>query len=158
MDYNRHKAIEYALKWGTDRNPKFYNFDGIGGDCTNFVSQCLYAGSGIMNHTRDTGWYYISPNNRAAAWTGVEYLHKFLVNNKGAGPYGTELPLAHVKAGDIIQLSYDGIIFGHSLFVVDTQPEIFVAQHSTGQNYDRRPFLSYSYEQFRLIHIEGARK
>ena len=158
MYYDREKATAYAQQWGTKRNPAFYNFDGIGGDCTNFVSQCLYAGSGVMNFTRDIGWYYISANNRAAAWTGVEFLHKFLVNNKGIGPFGAPIPIEFVQAGDIIQLSYDGASFGHSLFIVETHPEIMVAQHSTGQNYASRAFSSYLYESFRTIHIEGVRK
>ena len=36
--------IEYARRWAFSTNPAYYNFENIGGDCTNFVSQCLYAG------------------------------------------------------------------------------------------------------------------
>ena len=158
MGYNREKAVAYAHKWAMGRNPNYYNFDGMGGDCTNFVSQCLYSGSGVMNYTRDTGWYYRSPGDRAAAWSGVEFLHRFLTTNKSAGPYGTELPIKSVQTGDIIQLCFDGRIFGHSLFVVDIEPEILVAQHSGGENYDNRPFSTYQYLFARLIHIEGVRR
>ena len=160
--YNREKAVAYAREWALNRNPKFYNFDGIGGDCTNFVSQCLYAGGGVMNFTRDVGWYYKSANNRAAAWTGVEYLHRFLTTNKGVGPYGTKFPIEYAneiaQPGDIIQLSYDWLVFGHSLLIMETEPEILVAQHSTGQNYANRPFSSYYYQQARLIRIDGVRR
>jgi hypothetical protein len=158
MDYNRDKAITYAHKWALGRNPDYFNFDGMGGDCTNFASQCLYAGSGIMNYTRDTGWYYNSPDDRAAAWSGVEFLHKFLTTNKVAGPHGTEMPLCSVQAGDIIQLCFDGKVFGHSLFVVSIEPEILVAQHSGGQNFNNRPFSTYLYETARLIHIDGVNR
>ena len=41
---------EYANKWAFSRNPKYYNFDNIGGDCTSFVSQCILAGSNVMNY------------------------------------------------------------------------------------------------------------
>ena len=34
IKYNRQKTIEYANKWAFSRNPKYYNFDNIGGDCT----------------------------------------------------------------------------------------------------------------------------
>lgn len=43
--YKRNLAVAYAKKWALSRNPKYYNFDPVGGDCTNFISQCLYAGS-----------------------------------------------------------------------------------------------------------------
>jgi len=102
MIYNRNKAIEYAHKWLHGRNPAYYDFDKIGGDCTNFISQCLYSGCGKMNYTRDIGWYYNSPQNRAAVWSGVEYLYKFLINNKGAGPYASEISIENAEAGDII--------------------------------------------------------
>ena len=35
--------VNYARKWAFSRNPAYYDFENIGGDCTNFVSQCLYA-------------------------------------------------------------------------------------------------------------------
>lgn len=44
-EYNRENAIQYTKKWAYSRNPKYYDFDSIGGDCTNFVSQCIFAGS-----------------------------------------------------------------------------------------------------------------
>lgn len=50
--------IDYARKWALSRNPAYYDFEAIGGDCTNFVLQCLYAGGAVMHFTRDTGWYY----------------------------------------------------------------------------------------------------
>ena len=43
--YDRRAAVEYAHKWAFGRNPEFYDFSEIGGDCTNFASQCLYAGA-----------------------------------------------------------------------------------------------------------------
>ena len=86
MPYNREAAAAYAHKWAYGFNPDFYNFDDIGGDCTNFASQCLYAGGLEMNYTPVFGWYYRSVNDRAPAWTGVNELYDFLVNNKGIGP------------------------------------------------------------------------
>ena len=40
--HNRLNAVNYAKKWALSRNPDFYNFDLLGGDCTNFISQCIY--------------------------------------------------------------------------------------------------------------------
>ena len=88
VKYNRSAAVTYAKKWALSRNPRYYNFDGLGGDCTNFASQCVFAGSGVMNYTKDVGWYYNSPADRAAAWSGVRYLHTFLTTNRGVGPFG----------------------------------------------------------------------
>lgn len=64
LPYNRSAAVEYAHQWAFGRNPEFYDFSQIGGDCTNFASQCLYAGGGVMNFTPEFGWYYISPEDR----------------------------------------------------------------------------------------------
>ena len=79
-EYNRARAVEYARRWALSRNPLFINFAGQGGDCTSFVSQCIYAGSCVMNFTRDFGWYYVNPNDRAPAWSSVEYLYDFMTN------------------------------------------------------------------------------
>lgn len=160
MEYNREKAVEYAHKWAFERNPAYYNFEGIGGDCTNFISQCIHAGGAPMNYTKDVGWYYSSPNNRSAAWSSVHYLYKFLTTNKGVGPYGKEAPITNAEIGDVIQLSFDGNIFAHSLFIVSITDQyglsaIRTATHSF--NADNRPVSTYNFELLRLIHIEGIR-
>lgn len=170
MGYQPLNAISYAHKWANARNPKYYNFDKIGGDCTNFISQCIYAGCRVMNYKPEVGWYYNSVNSRSAAWSSVEYLYKFLTNNKGAGPYGHEAPLEEASPGDIIQLSFDGRRFSHSLFIVDItsdnaagmtarkKPEaktILIATHSFDA--DNRALNTYTYNKDRLIKLDGAR-
>ena len=149
MTYQRAKAAAYAHKWAFLRNPAYYNFDDLGGDCTNFISQCLFAGAGVMNYTRETGWYYSSASNRAAAWTGVEFLFRFLTNNRGPGPFAEELPLSHAAAGDVIQLSFDGAVFSHSLLIVE-ESGLLVATHT--QDADYRPLNTYSFVRSRLYH------
>lgn len=79
--YDRGKAREYAEKWAYGRNKKYYDFEKIGGDCTNFVSQCIFAGSGKMYYDKLIGWYYNSVSDRSPSWTGVEPLYKFLTGN-----------------------------------------------------------------------------
>lgn len=70
-EYDRKSVIEYAKKWAYSRNPKYYNFDKIGGDCTSFASQCIYEGSGVMNYTKNTGWYYKNGNDKTPSWERV---------------------------------------------------------------------------------------
>ena len=44
FSYNPSKAVAYAKQWAYSRNPKYYDYSNMGGDCANFVSQCLIAG------------------------------------------------------------------------------------------------------------------
>ena len=55
--YDREKAVAYAHKWAYGRNPAYGDFSEMGGDCTNFVSQCLHAGGAPMNYTPTFGWF-----------------------------------------------------------------------------------------------------
>jgi hypothetical protein len=154
-NYDRHKAIEYAKKWAYGRNPKYYNFDPVGGDCTSFISQCIYAGSGIMNYNR-YGWFYKNGNNKSPSWSGVEYLYKFLTQNKGVGPYGEEVGVQSIQKGDVIQLSFDGKIYGHSLLIVEKDlNKILIATH-TQDEYGRN-IATYNFNKIRYIHINGVR-
>ena len=159
--YDRIKAKEYAKKWAYSRNPKYYNFDSIGGDCTSFISQCIYAGSAVMNYTKNTGWYYNSVNDRSPSWSGVEFLYKFLINNKTVGPIGVKAKMEELEVGDIVQLSFDGTVFGHTLIIVNientlTLDNIYTASH-TYDSYNRR-ISSYNFKDIRFIHINGVRK
>lgn len=161
IDYDRDAAVDYALKWAFMRNPRFYDFEDIGGDCTNYVSQCLYAGCGVMNYSNMNGWYYINSDDRAPSWTGVKFLQEFLLTNEGAGVYGTVSPLEALVPGDIIQFQNSEGRFYHSLFVsYVVQPalpqNIFVCAHSYDAR-DRR-LSTYGYFNALGIHILGARK
>lgn len=154
-EYNRKEAVEYAKIWAYKRNPKYYNFDTVGGDCTSFVSQCIYAGAKVMNYST-YGWFYRNGYNKSASWSGVEYLYKFLVNNKQTGPYGREAKLEELEKGDLIQLRFDGNVFGHTLIITDIRKNhIYIASH-TEDSYDR-DVLTYSFRKLRGIKIEGVR-
>ena len=147
--------VNYARKWAFSRNPAYYDFEDIGGDCTNFVSQCLYAGGAVMNFTRDTGWYYRSLHDRAAAWTSVEYFYRFLMNNTGAGPFGKTVPLSLVSTGDVIQLKTDGR-FHHSLLVIGVRDDVpYVAAHTSDVYH--APLNAFMYNEIRCLKILGAR-
>ena len=78
LPFDSSACIAYAKKWAYRRNPNYYNFDELGGDCTNFASQCLVAGGAVMNFTPVFGWYFNSLSDRAPAWSGVEEFYRFL--------------------------------------------------------------------------------
>lgn len=152
--YNREKVYEYAKKWAYGRNPKYYNYDPVGGDCTNFVSQCIYAGCGEMNYNKINGWYYINGNDKSPSWTGVEFLYDFLIFNKGVGPHAKEVRIDELQIGDVIQLSFTGENYVHSLIVVQngrTPEETQVAAHTF--NTFGKKISDYSYDKYRCLHI-----
>ena len=158
--YRRLNAVLYAHHWAYGRNPRFYDYEELGGDCTNFASQCVYAGAGVMNYTPVYGWYYIDPDNKAPAWTGVEYFYSFLTRPQiSLGPVARETnDLRLAQPGDVIQLRFSGPVFQHSPVVVQTSPDgspdkILLAAHSSDA--DWRPLSSYEYEAYRVLHILG---
>ncbi len=157
IPYDRNAALAYARRWAFRRNPAFYDFSLIGGDCTNFASQVVYAGTKIFNLTPVYGWFYRSLNDRTASWTGVEYLYNFLTTNQGEGPFAEETPLSQLEIGDIVQLGRETGDFYHSPVVVGFDGnEILVAAHS----YDAfgRTLSSYRAPVTRGLHILGARR
>jgi hypothetical protein len=92
--YNRVRAVQYADKycgaaWGSGNNykynPIYYDLNGAGGDCTNFVSQVLgdkKEGGGIPFDCR---WYCNYPKHGRAqggtAWANADGLKNYLINS-----------------------------------------------------------------------------
>ena len=87
--YVRLAAVNYATRWALSRNPAFANFQGNGGggDCTNFISQCLYAGGWRMNFWgkyEGLSWYYHSPDDLSKTWASADHFASFLeTSNRG---------------------------------------------------------------------------
>ena len=155
-EYLRERAVQYAKKYALVRNPLFYTFEGIGGNCTNFASQCVLAGSCVMNFAPVFGWFYLSSNRRAPAWTGVEFFYNFMTSNTDVGPFGSVVPRERAELGDIIQLQNEEDIFYHTLVITRIEEgEIYVCANSV-DSLDR-PLSSYTYKSDRFIHIDGVR-
>ena len=154
--YNRLKAVEYASVWWNKRNPNYFNFDKLGGDCTNFVSQCLYHGGIEMNFAAN-GWFYSSLTSRAPAWTGVDEFFAFLTSNTAKnGIKGYETTIDKIEVGDVIQLNQRGEGFNHNVIVVSvgqkkTESEILIACH-TNDAYNKR-LSDYTYKRIRFLKI-----
>lgn len=78
-NFNIDEACSYAENYALNPNPNYKSFEGIGGDCTNFISQILYAG-GIK---QTTAWKpYTNP------WIRVEDIYLYLTSQK----LGIKLP------------------------------------------------------------------
>lgn len=163
IPYDREKAVAYANRWAYRRNPNFYDFSEIGGDCTNFASQCLYEGCRVMNFTPTYGWYYISIDNRAPAWTSVKYFNRFVTTNESVGPFGVNTDISRMEIADFVRLRFLGRDeFSHTPIIteivgdVPTLDSIKVAAHSVDVNC--RPLSTYkNVAEYRYIHILGAR-
>jgi len=155
-NYNRAAAVEYAKQYAYTKNPKYFDFSLLGGNCTNFVSQCLVAGEAKMNYSYPLGWYYKNLQNRSPSFTGVEYLYNFLVRkNNSVGPRAIETTVEKLEVGDIIQLSFDGIGFSHSLLVTELNFDNPYDPFVTTNTYDvyNKPLSWYSFAKARFLHI-----
>ncbi|MEI2395013.1 amidase domain-containing protein, partial [Paenibacillus phytohabitans] len=86
--YRREEAAAYADRWWKDGNPEFEIFEV---DCTNYVSQCLFAGGAPINYTgkRETGWWYKGYNGAqewwSFSWAVSDSLQRYLSGSRSSG-------------------------------------------------------------------------
>ena len=160
--YDRVAAVEYARKWALSRNPLFADFTGGGGNCTNFVSQCLLAGCGVMDFTPTFGWYYRSIADRAPAWSGVDELYDYLTSSNDfarrmtVGPYATLVRMRReIEIGDVIQLANSAGAFYHTLIVSGFSGNDILVCAQSDDALDR-PISTYNYASLRVLHVQGA--
>lgn len=161
--YDGSRAVEYARRWALGRNPLFYDFSGGGGNCTNFVSQCLLAGSLVMNPTPTFGWYYTSIDDRAPSWTGVGELYDFLVGardfpsiSERIGPFCNEVEREAARPGDVIQLANENGIFYHSLLITGFSQTGDILICANSKDSLDRPLSTYTYAAARFLHVSGV--
>lgn len=120
--YNGAAAANYAVKYALSYNSNYTNWDPRGGDCTNFVSQCLLAG-GLPT---DAAWYKDSNT-----WVRVIDLYDWLTRQKD---YARSLTWQeNATVGDIVQLYNSKKGWYHSLIISynrNNSGELFVSSHS----------------------------
>ena len=160
--YNRERAVEYARRWALSRNPLFYDFTGGGGNCTNFVSQSILAGSLTMNPTETFGWYYTSLDDRSPSWTGVSEFYGFMCGlggfeskNDRIGPFCEEVSREKLEIGDVVQLANSRGQFYHSLLVCGFRDGDILISAQSNDALDR-PLSTYNYAMARFLHVVGV--
>lgn len=129
-NFNRFNCKEYADKycgvtWASENkdkyNKKYFNFTGSGGNCTNFVSQCLSDKEG-GNMKSDYTWYFSSNKQEGSpAWVNANSFKDYILYN-GKGKVikysdfvgamntlddGTSV-FSHLEIGDIISYASKG--------------------------------------------------
>lgn len=72
--YDPGPAVDYAEKYALEYNEEeFGNYNPMGGDCANFVSQCIMAGG----YEEDGTWY-----KHSLAWLNVEAMYEYFKDKK----------------------------------------------------------------------------
>lgn len=171
-NYNRISAVNYARMWALKINPKWGNYEskGYGGDCTNFTSQCIYAG-GIPFDFYGTSdfvkWYWYSNSKRVAPWTGAKQFNYYVQYNKGYGLKAHFADLSDMMPGDIVQLGGNYPKTYHSMIISDYVynsngyvEDYLICQHSTsvGGRLKDYPLSSKPPVQKVYISIDGYYK
>jgi hypothetical protein len=175
--YNREKAVEYADKyagaaWGAGNNhkynPKYRDYNYLGGDCTNFASQVIgdkEEGGGLPARG---GWYYIKKQGGSTAWVQTDAFKNFLVYSGygkviARGYYADVMKpssnhpqgaMAKLEPGDLIGYEMNGDIDHFSVVVGrDKNGYVLVNSHS-GDRYHVPWDIGWDkYTKFVLIHI-----
>ncbi|WP_068614306.1 amidase domain-containing protein [Paenibacillus tuaregi] len=107
--YNRAEAAAYADRWWNSANPEFQEF---AVDCTNYISQSLFAGGAPINYTgkRESGWWYKGYVGGKEAWSYswsvANSLERYL-SSGGLGAKVLERP-QQLELGDVIIYDWDG--------------------------------------------------
>ena len=125
--YNRQKAVEYAQRFALKTNPKFFDYANSGGNCANYVSQCVYAGAPQMNFDSN-GWFYFSPSKTSVSWANVEPFFNFATTKSQEGFFASSTKnFELLDIGDVVQLKFaNKSIYSHSLMVtkiINRNPE-----------------------------------
>lgn len=126
--YDREAAVAYAEAWWDKANPAYELFEV---NCTNYVSQCLFAGGAPMNYTgkRESGWWYhgLSGGQErwSYSWAVANSLQHFLSQPRPAGLRAVRMERPEqLSPGDVICYDWDGNgQFRHNTIVTATAPD-----------------------------------
>ncbi|PTT73668.1 MULTISPECIES: amidase domain-containing protein [unclassified Chryseobacterium] len=120
--YNRTAAKDYAYTYVFSPSSNYPDYTGHGGDCTNFVSQCLQSGGWTQVSSGTNKWFhlsgYTSPpasgTHRSPSWTGADYLKNYIANSGRI--VLASYPLSSMEIGDVVHLLSEGKAY-HSMLV-----------------------------------------
>ncbi|MFD0590020.1 amidase domain-containing protein [Paenibacillus sp. GCM10027627] len=120
--YRRDLAAAYADRWWNEGNSAYELFDV---NCTNYVSQCIFAGNAPMNYTgkRGSGWWYKGRSKGqewwSYSWAVSHALNQYLSAARKSGLKAVTVQSAdELQLGDVITYDWNGDgRFEHSTIV-----------------------------------------
>lgn len=127
--YDRQAAAAYATQYCLTRNSSYTNYDELGGNNQNFVSQVLRAGGIPNDPTGNVKWKYYGDNvdetearsGRTPSWIGAYYFYNYASSNYDAGlscTVGANFFAA--EGGDVMMTGMEDGVFSTSYAVLDT--------------------------------------
>jgi hypothetical protein len=155
--YNRAAAVLYALRYIQYYNPAYPDWTRLGGDCTNFISQCLYAGGMPMRGVPGTreaaenwnNWFSIGNEtnvvNVSSTWRGTAAFRDYW--QRHASGFRTFFAMdleayTYGQIGDVISLLNVGGTPYHMVIIVERQNTDFkVAGHTDSYVRDGKPYF-----------------
>lgn len=173
--YQPEAAVNYAKAWvnpeKTLRNlEQFGVYDEVGGNCNNYISQCLNAGGIPMDILGDefTQWKWYSDEinldetetGRSPAWAGVDEFYLYARENSGYGLSAVvDDNVYSGSVGDILQFGVDNQWL-HSVIITQVVKDkdgkvVDYLIHSNTTDRISYPASAYGYPQQRLIKILG---
>ena len=116
--YDRDKACQYAQRYAYNYNPNYKDYNAVGGDCANFVSQCLIAG----------GLNFQQMCPKVAYGVGGTVPNEVNLANclKKNGWTSTTYAPTNFKKGDVVTYSNPG----HAVIAIQGYPNVLIAAHS----------------------------
>ena len=172
-EYNREAAVSYARRWALGRNPAYMDYELWGGDCTNFVSQCIYAGGLAMNGSSasvgtvdsTSKWYCIYIKSTlgvrkyaiTTSWIRVSDFNTYLGSLVSKSTKTTLSSLiSSCSAGDVVQLAdkttgtpYHSIIINAK----GSSTAYFCGHTKNRSNADVKDYLDDSSDKFILFDL-----
>jgi len=109
--YDRQATVNYANRWWDSNNPAYLAFKD---NCTNFASQCLFAGGGPMNYTgkRELGWWYVGMDHHQELWSfswAVAHALQTYAVRSATGLHGKAVSSPQeLELGDMISYDWNG--------------------------------------------------
>ncbi len=144
-NYLREKAVKYAIDYALTPNPSFKYFEvfeNAGGDCTNFVSQCLLAGGAPMTYGTEYAWWYNKSNTSttandswSVAWAVAHSLYWTLKVNQQynyKGAKGLEVADVNILVpGDLIFYEDEkGLVYHSAIITSISSSGPLISQHT----------------------------
>lgn len=141
--YSRTAAVNYAVRYALKPNPAYRYFklnENTGGDCANFLSQCLFAGGAPMIYNSNNQWWYnnkgtskVNDDTWTTSWTVAHALYWLLkINNESNlyGPKGLEVSNASMlQPGDLVFFENNNGIKFHSAIVTSISNNVPLISH-----------------------------